>query len=80
MSRMMSCSDRCCGACPACIGNDAYDDGREREYAVTFKRGQSQTIYVEAADEDQAIKYAEAMLAEGDWESDDMEIETEEME
>lgn len=48
----------------------------EREYAVTFKRTQSQTIYVEAANETMAEKDALEIL-ENDWISSETQIETE---
>ena len=80
MNRMTNCDDRCCGACPACIGPAAYDDGRETEYEVVFWRDQKQAVRVSALDEDRAKRRARELLAEDKWETLDEEIETKEIE
>ena len=29
MKQIMGCRDGCCGACPRCIGDEAYEDGSD---------------------------------------------------
>ena len=77
MSRkqIMRCSDRCCGACPWCIGEAAYDDGEEelQDFDVIIYRMLSQKVRVKAKDEVDAVQVAREQLdnkADG-WDIDD---------